>query len=96
MPFEPSKGPSTHFLQAPAWALSLVSSAQWLSVRILWLLFAAYSAGGTDTGYDSALDAVLDSLNPLGGSYNPMWTGGLWSYLPFSVAQSAIRLNVAS
>ena len=24
-----------------------------------------------------------------------MWTGSRWSYLPFSVAQSAIRLNVA-
>lgn len=79
----PPKGPSTHFLQAPAWAL------------ILWLLFAAYTAGGTDTGYDSAWHAVLDSLNPMGGGYSFMWTGSRWSYLPFSVAQSAIRLNVA-
>eukprot|EP00435_Cladocopium_sp_Y103_P027327 s163_g6.t1 len=78
-------GPSTHFLQIPAWGL------------ILALLFLAFSYEARFTGYDSAWDCFLDALNPLGGisgafSYLNL---GRWSYLPFDTVLSAIRLNVA-
>ncbi|CAJ1418166.1 unnamed protein product [Effrenium voratum] len=77
-------GPSTHFVQAPAWAL------------ILWLLFFIITSKGGDTGYDSPWEAVQAAINPLGGYYNP-WrsTMGEWTLLAWSVVQSAIQLNVA-
>lgn len=80
-----SAGPATHFVQAPVWGI------------VLWALFAGLGSQ-QGTGYKTAWDAFVASLDPLGGGVDidtVVNTANMWVALPWSLVGSAIQLNVA-
>ncbi|CAE8622403.1 unnamed protein product [Polarella glacialis] len=79
-------GPSTHFLQVAVWGM------------LLWLIFQWITLDKGYSGYDSAYDAFLAALYPLGYGlqYEYVWSSlGKWRALILSLVGSAIQLNSA-
>lgn len=87
-------GPATHFLQAPAWGLVM-------GLLFVWISHVSEFTAMQTFGHDNPLQIFFASLNPIAQGLNSdnvlaatYSSAGIWLYLLWMLAISAIYLNV--